>query len=353
MNTKYLDLYTDYLAVTFGYATATGLSNMLDGSISHDKVTRFLADGEWDSKELWKQVKSTVREVESDDDGVLIFDDTVEEKPRMDENELIRRHHDHCTGRNVKGINMLNCLYHINNVSIPAAFDLIRKPIRFSDLKTRREKRRSIVTKNELLRSMVDTCMKNRIKFKWILFDSWFSSVENPEHIKLEYKKEVIGALKSNRLVALTEEDQKNKRFTRIDQLDWPEQEAVTGWLNGLKFPVRLVRQIFTNKDGSTGTLYLACTLLTADRNTITTIYKKRWNVEVYHKSLKSNAALAKSPARRVNAQSNHIFASIITVFKMESLKIRTKLNHFALKSMLYLKAVRSAFDELQKLQTA
>lgn len=29
MNTKYIDLYTDYLAVTFGYATATGLSDML------------------------------------------------------------------------------------------------------------------------------------------------------------------------------------------------------------------------------------------------------------------------------------------------------------------------------------
>lgn len=57
MNTKYLDLYTDYLAVTFGHATATGLSNMLDGNISHDKLTRFLADGEWSSKDLWKQVK--------------------------------------------------------------------------------------------------------------------------------------------------------------------------------------------------------------------------------------------------------------------------------------------------------
>ena len=352
MNSNYLDLYTDYLAVTFGYATATGLSDMLDGSISHDKFTRFLSDGEWSSGELRKQVKSTVREVETED-GVLIFDDTVEEKPRMDENELIRRHHDHCKGRSIKGINMLNRLYHVGDVSIPAAFELIRKPICFSDLKTRREKRRSNVTKNELLRSTVDTCLKNRIKFKRILFDSWFTSVENPEHIRPEHKKEAIGALKSNRLVALTEKDQKNKRFTRIDQLDRPEQEAVTGRLNGLKFPVRLVRRIFTNKDGGAGTLYPACTLLTADRNTITTICKKQWNVEVYHKSLKSNAALAKSPARRVTAQSNHIFASVITVFKMENLKIGTKMNHFALKTKLYLKAVRSAFDELQKLQAA
>ena len=75
----------------------------------------------------------------------------------MDENELICWHHDHCKGRNIKGINMLNCLYHVGGISISAAFGLIRKPIRFSDLKTRREKRRSEVTTNELLRSMVDT----------------------------------------------------------------------------------------------------------------------------------------------------------------------------------------------------
>jgi len=352
MNTKYLDLYTDYPAVTFGYATATGLSNMLDGSISHDKFTRFLANGEWTSKDLWKQVESVVREVESGD-GVLIFDDTVEEKPRTDENNLIARHYDHCKGRGIKGINMLNCLYHVGDVSIPTAFELIRKTIRFSDLKTRREKRRSEVAKNELMRSMIDTRIKNRIKFTWTPFDSRFSSVDNMKYIRLEHEKEFIGALKSDRPVALTEDDRKNKKFTRTDQIKRPGQEAVAGWLKGPEFPVRLARQVFTDKDGSTGIPYLACSRPTADRNTITTICKKRRNVEVYRKSLKSNAALAKSPARRVNARSNHIFASIITVFKMECLKIKTKMNRFALKSKLCLKAVRSAFDELQKLQAA
>ena len=33
--------------------------------------------------------------------------------------------------------------------------------------------------------------------------------------------------------------------------------------------------------------------------------------------------------------------------------KNKKKVNHFALKSKLYLKAVRSAFDELQQLQAA
>lgn len=347
MNQKQLDLYTDYLSVTFGYATATGLSNMLDGNVSHDAISRFLSEREYTSRDLWKQVKSMVREVETDD-GVLIIDDTVEEKPYMDENDLISWHYDHCQGRNVKGINLLNCLYHINGVSIPIAFELVRKPIRYCELTSRKEKRCSEVTKNEQMRGMVDTCLRNQVKFSWVLADIWFASSENMEHIKQTRNKDFIMALKCNRLVALSEADWKKKRYTRLDQLEWPEQDAITGWLKGLNFPVRLARQVFKNKDGSEGILYLVCSKLECGWHDITTTYQKRWKVEVFHKSLKSNAAFAKSPAHTVRTQANHLFASIVAVFKMECLTVRKKINHFALKSKLYIKAIRSAFEELQ-----
>lgn len=352
MTTTSLDLYTDYLSVSFGAATATGLSNLLDGSISHDAVTRFLSQPEFTSKDLWKQVKSTVREIESDE-GVLIFDDTIQEKPWMDENDLICWHYDHCVGRNVKGINLLNCLYSAKDVSIPVAFELIRKPIRYCDLKSRTEKRMSEVTKNQHLRDMVDISVQNQLKFSWVLADIWFASTENMIHIKQTRHKDFIMALKSNRLVALSEENHQQKCFSRLDQLEWPEMGVVTGWLKGLNFPVRLARQRFTNKDGSIGTLYLVCSQLDTSWETITTLYQKRWKVEVFHKSLKSNAAFAKSPARTPKTQTNHLFASIVAVFKMEKLKMTTQLNHFALKSKLYIKAIRMAFDELQILKAA
>lgn len=81
------------------------------------------------------------------------------------------------------------------------------------------------------------------------------------------------------------------------------------------------------------------------------TTYQKLWQVEVIHKSLKSNAAFAKSPAHGVRTKANHLFASIVAVSKLEALKIRTKLNHFALRANLYLKATRIAFDELRVLR--
>ncbi len=78
MKNTELDLYTDYLLSSFGSATATGLSEMVQGAVSHDKVTRFLSGRDYTSKDLWMQVKAVIRQVE-DETGVLIFDDMIQE----------------------------------------------------------------------------------------------------------------------------------------------------------------------------------------------------------------------------------------------------------------------------------
>ena len=41
MNQKIFDLYTDYLISSTYRRTATGLSDILDGDISHDQVSQF------------------------------------------------------------------------------------------------------------------------------------------------------------------------------------------------------------------------------------------------------------------------------------------------------------------------
>jgi hypothetical protein len=193
-----LDLYTDYLLSTFDAATATGLSAMLEGEVSHDRITRFLSGQDFTSKDLWQQVKSMVRSVENSD-GVLIFDDTIQEKAWTDENELMCWHYDHVSGRNVRGINLLNVLYHCNGASIPVAFELVKKPIQYCDIETRQLKRKSVVTKNELIREMIDTCIRNELKFRFVLMDSWFSVTENFEFITGKGRY-FIAALKDNRL---------------------------------------------------------------------------------------------------------------------------------------------------------
>jgi DDE superfamily endonuclease len=346
-----LDLYTDYLLSSCGFATATGLSAMVDEAVSHDKVTRFLSARQYTSKDLWAQVKPTVRSVQSDE-GVLIFDDTIQEKAWTDESELMCWHYDHVSGRNVRGINLLNALYNSNGASIPVAFELVTKPILYSDLQTRKLKRKSEVTKNELMRQMIQTCIQNDLKFRFVLTDSWFSSQENFEFITAR-GKHFISALKDNRLVALSKPDKKQGRFTRVDELQIPEQAKVRGWLKGYAKEVLVVRQVFTNKDGSTGTLHLVCSDLTCDYGVITTTYKRRWAVEVFHKSLKSNASLAKSPTQTTKTQSNHVFMSICAAFKLECLSLKNKLSPFAMCRKLLINASQAAYAELQRLQAA
>jgi len=162
-------------------------------------------------------------------------------------------HYDHCKGRSVKGINLLNALYHCKGHAIPVAFELVTKPYQYCDLKTRQIKRRSEKTKNELMREMIGACIRNTLKFRFVLMDSWFFSQENFAYITSS-GKHFIAALKNNRLVALSEDDRRNKRFVAVDKLEFPEHGAVQGWMNGYAKEVRLVRQVFTNKDASTGT---------------------------------------------------------------------------------------------------
>jgi hypothetical protein len=186
-------------------------------------------------------------------------------------------HFDHCSGRTVRGINLLNALYHCNGTSIPVAFELVKKPIQYSELVTKKLKRKSDKTKNEMMREMmremIDACIHNSLKFRFVLMDSWFSSKENFEFITNK-KRHFIAALKDNRLIALSEEDRKKKRFVCIDELDFPEQTAVQGWLKGYAKAVLVVRQVYNSKDDSTGILHLVCSDLTCDHIAITTSYK-------------------------------------------------------------------------------
>lgn len=352
MNRDLLELYSDYLISAFGYTTATGLSKMTNGVVSHDKVTRFLSEKELNSSKLWCLVKPLVRQIEDEESGVLIVDDTIEEKPYTDESELVCWHYDHSKGRNVKGINLLSTLYEVGDLSVPVAFELVKKTEWVFNKKKERWQRKSLLTKNEHYRRMLEACTKNRIGFRYVLNDVWYASSENMIHVKQNLEKEFVMPIKTNRKVALSLEHKKRGEYEQVASVELEPGTVVEVYVEQVEFPLLLVKQVFTNEeDGSEGVLYLVSSDVTLDYEQLTTIYKRRWKVEEYHKSLKSNASLAKSPTKTIRTQSNHIFASIYAYVKLERLKISTKMNHFALRSRMYLKAVRAAFGELQSLR--
>jgi len=191
----------------------------------------------------------------------------------------------------------------------------------------------------------------NQVPFQYVLNDVWFASADNMKYITRDFKKDFIMPLKRNRKVALSEGDKRRGQYRAVSTLDLPEHTTREFWLEYVPCAVLLLKQVFTNDDGSQGVRYLVTSDLTLSSDRITKLFHKRWGIEVYHKSLKQNASLEKSPTRTVTTQRNHLFASVCSYVKLERLKIKTKLNHFALKSKLNLCAVKSAYAELVKLK--
>ena len=348
-NNDLLDLYTDYLISSFGATTGVGLARLLDGAVSHDRIQRYLAGPRKDGAEYWKVVKRYVREMESVA-GVLIVDDSIVEKPHTDENELVSWHYDHTSGQTVKGINFVTALYHSQGVSLPVGYHLVSKTEEYIDAKTGQVKRRSAVTKNEVYRQLVQQAQANHMPFRYVVNDVWFASADNMLFVKHDLQRDFVMPLKTNRKVSVSVDAKNRRQYVRVDTLGLEAATPLTVYLEGVDFPLTLVKQVFTNADGSVGMLLLVTSDPDLTYDGITSTYRTRWHVEPYHKSLKQNAALAASPTKTPTTQANHIFASLCAYLKLEMLKLATHTNHFALKSRLYVRALHTAFESLRQL---
>ena len=349
-NKELLDIYSDYLISAFGQTTGTGLAGLMGGSVSHDQIQRLLGTERFGSAELWQVVKPYVRQIQQED-GVIIIDDSIAEKPYTDENDIICWHYDHSKDRSVKGINFVTSLYHADGYSLPVGFNIVAKTETYVDKKDGKQKRRSPVSKNQYYRELLTAAKRNQIPFRYVLSDVWYSAAENMLFIKHDFVKDFVMPLKANRKVALSEQAKRDGQWVRLDQVALESNTCVEIYLESVDFPLLLLKQVFVNEDGSTGVQYLVSSDMTLTADAMTTIYRKRWNVEPYHKSLKQNASLEKSPTQTVTTQTNHLFASLWAYIKLEWLRKATKLNHFALKSKLYVAALQSAFDSLRLLQ--
>lgn len=354
MNTqdKFLDLYSDYLLSSTGLVTATGLSELTDHQVSHDQITRALSGSLKTSADLWCKFKKTFRQIESED-AMISIDDSIEEKPYTDENPIVCWHYDHSQGRSVKGIQFLTALYHASKpeMTLPAAFDLVKKDRVEIDPKTRKEVRKSSKTKNEVYRDLLKVCVRNQLKFKYVSNDVWFASAENMVFIHDELHKEFVMPLKANRKVAFTVAEKKQHLYQSVESVDLKPEQTRRIRLEQVPFPLLLAKQVFKNEDGSEGILYLVTSDSTLGYEQITSLYQKRWKIEEYHKSIKQNASLEKSPTQTVITQTNHFFAVLWAYIKLERLKVKTRMNHFALKSKIYMAALKSAYHQLQQLK--
>ncbi len=94
--------------------------------------------------------------------------------------------------------------------------------------------------------------------------------------------------------------------------------------------------------DGESTYLYLVTNDIDLSFNQVLEIYKRRWKIEEYHKSLKQNLKIEHSPTKLETSQRNHIHLSVRGFIKLEKLRLNYKMNHFAIRLLLKPKENRS-----------
>ncbi|HEX8328005.1 MAG TPA: transposase [Hymenobacter sp.] len=352
MMTCTLDLYTDYLVSSTGPTTATGLSRLLDGALSHDHITRWLRSTSLGSPALWRQAKPLIRQAEArrqaEEFAVLIVDDSILEKAHTDANELICTHWDHSQQRFVKGLNFVTLLYQAGELALPIAAELVAKTIPVYNVKTQQTSYQSAFTKNEYVQQMLRVAQQ-QVGYRYLLADSWYASAENMNLVRA-LGHHFLFALESSRTVALSAQARAAGQFQAVQTLAFPDKQPLRVYLRSVPEAVLVTRQVFTNKDGSQGTLYLVGSDTNLTYCQLTTIYQRRWKVEEYHKSLKQNASMGQSPTKTPATQTTHFFAALLAYTKLEVLKLRHGLGHFRLKAQLYAVGLKAMYQQLAQL---
>ena len=372
MNKPMIDLYTDFLLTSTKQTSATRLSTILDGTISHDKITRELSSQALNHDDFWKIIKPTIRQVEEDTASIAL-DDFLLEKPDSQENSTIGFYYDHKTGKTIKGTNVVDAAYITSKARIPLDFEVVLKDMiptwNFERGDWYREQTK---TKHEIAQEILKRAVKHQVKFKTVLLDTWFSSSETLNIIKHDLHKEFIAALKCNRKVKLLESKElmqgvrhDKKGFVQIELLALQAGKAYLARVEGVKGDVLLTRQVFQNEatmpegafygqeDGSQGVLFLVASESGLTGEAVNAGYHLRWQVEEQHKSGKQNVMMGKGTASWVFGRLNHIFCAFVALVKLERLRLKCGLNHFALKERLYLSALRASMECLHGLRAS
>ena len=128
------------------------------------------------------------------------------------------------------------------------------RPRQYIDPKTQKEKRRSPVSKNDVgVEELLKQAVRNRIPFSLCALRCVGRLGGNMVFIKQQLHRDFICPLKTTRKVALSKADKQQGRYVRVDTLELEAQATREIYLEGVDFPLVLVKQVFTNEDGSVG----------------------------------------------------------------------------------------------------
>lgn len=307
-----LKLYSNFLIANHNRFSGLELSKSIK-EMAHDSVSRWLSNSCFTPSDLWSDVKNIVN-VHT---GYLIGDDTLLEKKYSYHNELVKKQYSGNLHQLEKGISLVNLLWtgEEGTEYIPVDYRVYKKE--FDDK-----------TKNDHFRDMLERAKNRGFSPIYVLFDSWYASVDN---LKLITKKDklnwhFITSLACNRQVSVV----KNK-YIAIADLDLADKQVKQVWLKEYGFV--LVCKTVDKKGDVT---YLATSDLTlTDHDQFLSRHDKRWQVEEFHRGIKQTTGIEKCYSTKSVSQKTHIFASFNAFLKLEKDRMKTKISWYEQKAVI------------------
>lgn len=262
---------------------------------------------------LWNEAQKHV----SLGSGILVIDDSTLDKFYAKKMELVTRHWSGKHKRVVQGINLISLLWTEGDRHIPLEYRFYEKSV-------------DKATKNDHFRAMLQTARERGFTPECVVFDSWYSSLDNLKLIR-SYGWIWLTRLKRNRHV--NPDNIGNRPLTEAEL-------AATGTVVHLKgYGLIKVFKIVA-PDGDID--YWATNDLNLSELRRLQLAEFSWSIEEYHRGLKQCCGVERSQVRSSRAQRNHVGLSIRAFLRLELHMFATGISWYEAKLSIVRQAIRS-----------
>lgn len=308
--------YIDFLIATPRIASCCEAARTQPASndpLAHDAYTRLLHRLEPDPEILYREVEPLVNK----NDGVLVLDDSTLDKFYSKNIKPVHRHWSGKHKQVVLGINLITLVWANGDWTMPLDYRIYDKPI-------------DGLSKNDHFRNMINTAKERGFSPKAVLFDSWYSSLDNLKLVR-DHGWIFLTQLKANRKVDLNRQGYKAVSEVSIEP---------TGTLVHLEGfgSIRVFKVV--SPDGDVG--YWATNDLTMNEIRRLELAELSWAVEEYHRALKQCCNVERCQARSSRAQRNHIGMAIRGFARLSWSFYTTGISYYEAKTAIIREAVRA-----------
>ena len=307
--------YIHFLIASVDVFTCTEAAKcqpLRENNPSHDAFTRLLQRQPPDTDALWNEVNSIVQP----ENGFLIADDTLLDKPYAKKMDLVYHQWSGKQHRIVNGINVCTLLWTNGSAMIPVDF-------RIYDIKSDGK------TKNDHFEDMLHRAKERNFKPNLVLFDSWYSSVDNLKIIR-KYGWHWLTRLKKNRLV-----NPDNTKNIQIQDMEIPA-DGIIVHLKAYGF-IKVFKIVTEDNDIE----YWATDVLEMDEPRRKMMGGYSWKIEEYHRGIKQFCGVEKCSARSGLSQRAHIMFSLRAFLRLEVERLNMGISWFETKRKIIRKAIQ------------